>query len=391
MAELSLNQITKRYGQLAAVSNMTWTVRQGEFVVLFGPSGAGKTTTLKLIAGLEPFDEGDLTFNGQSMREVDTADRNVAMAFENYALYPHLTVYENVAFPMMIPGRQNITKDQIKQRVAEIAAVLQISELLDRKPQNLSGGQRQRVALGRCLVREPEVCLLDEPIAHLDAKLRHRMYAELKRLQRERGTTTVYATPAQSEAMAMADRIVILFEGKVQQVATPRELYESPATVAVAKFGGEQPMNIVPIELSQEDGQLYFSLDTHRVEAPDNLQRLWSSNTFKTDVLLGVRPPDIDLRVEAGPASVPAELYAIEQLGRTARVTARIKDQFIEIAAKTDVEARIGDTIWLSLADSPLYIFDAETTELVAAAGLGSDGEKRDFFGNGNGNGNGQH
>ena len=201
MAEVKLENVVKRYGDLEAVSEMTWSASQGEFLVLFGPSGAGKTTTLKLIAGLETPDEGEIYFDGKPMREVDTSDRNVSMAFENYALYPHLSVFENIAFPMMIPARsREYSKDEIKRRVTEIATVLQIEMLLERMPQQLSGGQRQRVALGRCLVREPEVCLLDEPIAHLDAKLRHRMYAELKRIQRERGTTTIYATPAQRSA-----------------------------------------------------------------------------------------------------------------------------------------------------------------------------------------------
>jgi multiple sugar transport system ATP-binding protein len=374
MAEVRLENVTKLYGDKEAVSQADWSASQGEFLVLFGPSGAGKTTTLKLIAGLESLSSGEIYFNGQPMSQVDTSDRNVSMAFENYALYPHMSVFENIAFPMMVPGRsRQYSKDEIRRRVTEIAAVMQIETLLDRKPQQLSGGQRQRVALSRCLVRDPEVTLLDEPIAHLDAKLRHRMYAELKRIQRDRGTTTIYATPAQTEAMAMADRIVILFEGKVQQVATPRELYERPASVAVARFGGEQPMNILAATLGSEDGQMFFSLGDHHVRVPNSLHSIIETNGLTKDILLGVRPPDIELCLgtpEDG--SLPATLYAIEQLGRTARITVQAGENLIEVATKPDlcdISMTVGDTIWLSFTNSPLYVFDAETTRLVATTG----------------------
>ncbi len=371
MAEVKLENIVKRYGDLEAVSEMTWSASQGEFLVLFGPSGAGKTTTLKLIAGLETPDEGEIYFDGKPMREMDTSDRNVSMAFENYALYPHLTVFENIAFPMMIPARsRDYSKDEIKRRVTEIATVLQIEMLLERMPQQLSGGQRQRVALGRCLVREPEVCLLDEPIAHLDAKLRHRMYAELKRIQRERGTTTIYATPAQTEAMAMADRIVILFDGRIQQIATPRELYERPKSVAIAKFGGEQPMNIFPVEISREGESLFFSLANQRVRAPENLRRIIEKHALVDSILLGIRPPDIELVLkDPNNGALPVELYTVERLGRTARITARVGEHFLEVASKDEVNAKVGDTIWLSFANSPVYVFDAQTTMLIDAAG----------------------
>jgi multiple sugar transport system ATP-binding protein len=377
MAEVKLENVTKRYGDLEAVSKMTWTANQGEFVVLFGPSGAGKTTTMEMIAGLEPLNEGEIYFGEKPMGEVNTADRNVAMAFENYALYPHMSVFDNIAFPMKIPGRSgNYSNQEVKKRVEEIAAVLQIEMLLDRKPQQLSGGQRQRVALGRCLVREPAVCLLDEPIAHLDAKLRHRMYAELKRIQRERGTTTIYATPAQTEAMAMADRIVVLFEGEVQQFASPRDLYERPGSVAVARFGGEQPMNILPIKLTEDKGKNYFIFENQRVLAPDNLQKIIETNQPAVNSLLGIRPADITIQLENNcEHGITATLYAVEQLGSAARVTVQIGDHFIEVASKGNVEvdANVGDMLWLDFDNSPLYIFDAETDLLVAAAGTEGD------------------
>jgi len=372
MAEIKLDSVSKFYDDLKAVNSSNWTANQGEFIVLFGPSGAGKTTSLKMIAGLEKVDQGEIYFNNQPMADVDTADRDVAMAFENYALYPHFSVFENIAFPLKVPARRGELPDgEIEKRVIEIAEVLQIEMLLQRPPQQLSGGQRQRVALGRCLVRSPQVCLLDEPIAHLDAKLRHRMYAELKRIQRERGVTTIYATPAQSEAMAMADRIVILFDGVVQQVASPRELYECPGNVDVAKFGGEQPMNILPITIGEHNGKRSFTIVDQVVTAPDRLIHLIDKFNVAENVLLGVRPPDLKIEFkDGGNHLIGSELYAVEQLGRTARVTVKIGDQFLEIASKDQIDAKIGDKIWLSLDESPVYIFDAQDKFLIASADL---------------------
>jgi multiple sugar transport system ATP-binding protein len=372
MAEIKFDNVSKFYGDLEAVKEASWVAEQGEFIVLFGPSGAGKTTTLEMIAGLEKVDEGEIYFDDQAMAEIETADRDVSMAFENYALYPHLSVFENIAFPLKIPGRRGeLPEAEIKKRVVEIAEVLQIEMLLERPPQQLSGGQRQRVALGRCLVRSPQVCLLDEPIAHLDAKLRHRMYAELKRIQRERGVTTIYATPAQSEAMAMADRIVIMFDGVVQQVASPRELYECPGSVNVAKFGGEQPMNILPITIGEEKGKRSFTLEGQVVTAPERLIHLIEKFNVAKNVLLGVRPPDLKIVFQdIGDHLIGSEMYAIEQLGRTARITVKVGDKYLEVASKDHIDANIGDKIWLSLDESPVYLFDAQDEFLIASADL---------------------
>ncbi len=219
--------------------------------------------------------------------------------------------------------------------------------------------------------RSPQVCLLDEPIAHLDAKLRHRMYAELKRIQRERGVTTIYATPAQSEAMAMADRIVIIFDGEVQQVASPRELYECPNSVAVAKFGGEQPMNILPITIVKNKGKLSFTMEDQIVSAPNRLIHLIDKFNVDEKILLGVRPPDLKIEFnDGGDHLIVSELYAIEQLGRTARITVKVGDQLLEVASKEQINTKIGDKIWLSLDESPVYLFDAQSKFLIASADL---------------------
>ena len=369
MAEVRLEAVTKRYGKLEAVSEMSWTAKPGEFVVLFGPAGAGKTTTLKMIAGLEPLDGGDIYFDNQSLREVDTPDRNVAMAFENYALYPHLTVFENIAFPLMVPGKKKFSKEEIQRRITEVAAVLQIEMLLKRMPQELSGGQRQRVALGRCLVREPAVTLLDEPIAHLDAKLRHRMYAELKRIQRQRGTTTIYATPAQTEAMAMADRIVVIFNGKVQQIGTPRELYERPISVNVAKFGGEQTMNVMPAQLIAEESNLSFMLAGYRLPMQDYVAADIKASKVGQDIMIGVRPPDLECSLAPMQGAFPATVYAVEHSGRNPLVTVKLGEQLIEVISDClSSDVPVGTPIWLSLTNSRLYVFDAGTSQLVVTS-----------------------
>jgi ABC-type sugar transport system ATPase subunit len=367
MAEVRFQEVTKRFGDVEAVSEMSWTAEQGEFLVLFGPAGAGKTTTLKLIAGLEQADEGDILFDGQSVSEVDTPDRNVAMAFENYALYPHMSVFDNIAFPMLVPGRTRYSKEEIKRRVTEVASVLQIDMLLERMPQQLSGGQRQRVALGRCLVREPVAFLLDEPIAHLDAKLRHRMYAELKRIMRTRGTTALYATPAQTEAMAMADRIVVIFKGKVQQIGSARDLYERPANVDVAKFGGEQTMNVLPAQLVSENGELWVGLDGGRIPVASQDQNVLRTSGLGGDILLGVRPPDIQCTPDQVDGALAGTVYTTEHLGRTTLVTVEVGERLIEVVSDSLDDAAVDMPIWLSFEGGRLYIFDETTSGLVVA------------------------
>jgi ABC-type sugar transport system ATPase subunit len=371
MAEIRLEGVTKQYHKLTAVSEMSISARQGEFLVLFGPAGAGKTTTLKLIAGLEPLDGGTIYFDDRSMSEVDTADRNVSMAFENYALYPHMSVFDNMAFPLHVPSRRGqYSKENVERRVKEIAQVLQIDMLLQRTPRELSGGQRQRVALGRCLIREPAVTLLDEPIAHLDAKLRHRMYAELKRIQHERGTTTIYATPAQTEAMAMADRIVVIFGGKVQQVSSPRDLYERPVSVDVARFGGDQTMNILPARLISTNGNMAFDLAGHLVPLDACTRDALIGSGVGQEVLIGVRPPDVSCNLEESPHSIPANVYAVEHSGHTPVVTAQFGENLVELISECLSTAPIGTPLWLSFERCRMYVFDAATSKLAATANM---------------------
>ncbi|MBC7189910.1 ATP-binding cassette domain-containing protein, partial [Candidatus Aerophobetes bacterium] len=241
MAEVILKGVYKRYGRVEAVKNLNLHIKDKEFFCLLGPSGCGKSSTLRMIAGLEEISEGIIKIGNRIINNLEPKDRDVAMVFENYALYPHMTVYENLSYPLKGRG---MTSSEIDKRVRYIAGLLQIAELLDRKPRQLSGGQKQRVALGRAIVRNPQVFLMDEPISHLDAKLRTLMRAELKRLQRELNTTTIYATPDQREAIAMADTIAIINKGEIQQIGTPLEIFNFPANEFVAGFTGEPPMNL---------------------------------------------------------------------------------------------------------------------------------------------------
>ena len=261
MATVRLRGVSKRFGRTEAVENLHLTVEDGEFFVLLGPSGAGKTTTLGLIAGLETPDNGEIYLDDDDVTKLNPWKRDVAMAFESYALYPHMSVYDNIAFPLRAPTRSpRLSEQAIKTEVHRIAMMLQIEKLLDRSPSQLSGGQRQRTSLGRMLVRQPHVFLMDEPIVHLDAKLRHHMRGELKQLHQQFAITTLYATPDWVEAVAMGHRIAVLNQGRIVQIGTPDEIYNHPINRFVADFVGEPPMNILEGQFIRRDGLLQFDL-----------------------------------------------------------------------------------------------------------------------------------
>ncbi len=243
MTTISFHDVSKKYASVQPLKNISFTINPGEFFVLVGPSGSGKSTLLRMIAGLESITEGVLSFDGVGMNDVESRNRDVGMVFQNYALYPHLTVRENLAFPLSV---RKFPKQEITNRVHEVAELLQISGELDRKPRDLSGGQRQRVAVGRAIIRKPRVFLFDEPLSNLDAQLRTHMRTELKLLQQQLGVTTVYVTHDQVEAMTMSDRMAILHDGLLQQVGTPQEIYDAPANTFVAQFIGSPPMNMIP-------------------------------------------------------------------------------------------------------------------------------------------------
>jgi multiple sugar transport system ATP-binding protein len=313
MAEITLRNLVKRYGDgFAAVNDVSLDIADGEFMILVGPSGCGKSTLLRMIVGLEDITSGELEIGGERVNEKAPRDRNLAMVFQNYALYPHLTVFENIAFPLRL--RKDVPDDEIRRKVTEAAETLELTEHLDRKPANLSGGQRQRVAMGRAIVRDAQAFLFDEPLSNLDAKLRGQMRTEILRMQRRLGTTTVYVTHDQTEAMTLGDRVALLRKGEIQQVASPRELYENPNNLFVAGFIGSPPMNFVAGKVS--DGRLELPFATF--DLPDDLKAAVGDRQYVT---VGIRPERfedaslLDESTKAGGVSFPAHVDVVEWLG----------------------------------------------------------------------------
>ncbi|MBU4305706.1 MAG: sn-glycerol-3-phosphate ABC transporter ATP-binding protein UgpC [Candidatus Omnitrophica bacterium] len=289
MAQVRLKNIVKKFGDVLAVKEVSLDIVEKEFLVLVGPSGCGKTTTLRMIAGLEEPTSGEIYIGDRMVIGVPPKDRNIAMVFQNYALYPHMTVYENMAFGLKL---RKYSKKEIEERVNEAAAILNIEKYLKRKPRQLSGGQRQRVAVGRAIVRKPMVFLFDEPLSNLDAKFRVQMRAELNKLHERLQTTMIYVTHDQTEAMSLGDRIVVMKDGVIQQVADPITLYDQPANKFVAGFIGSPPMNFMPGKINKKNGSYYFNNDAFKLKIPDEMKSSVVSYDGK-DVIFGVRSEDI--------------------------------------------------------------------------------------------------
>ncbi|GAB3583788.1 sn-glycerol-3-phosphate ABC transporter ATP-binding protein UgpC [Amycolatopsis endophytica] len=315
MAEIVLDKVSKRYPDGAlAVSEVELEVADGEFIILVGPSGCGKSTTLNMVAGLEDISSGELRIDGQRMNERAPKDRDIAMVFQSYALYPHMSVRENMAFPLRLAKVDDAT---VKSKVEEAAEILDLTQHLDRKPSNLSGGQRQRVAMGRAIVRSPKAFLMDEPLSNLDAKLRGQMRTSVSKLQRQLGTTTLYVTHDQTEAMTLGDRVVVLRAGYVQQIGSPQFLYDHPTNLFVAGFIGSPSMNFVPATL--EDGSLKSPLGT--VTLPDRLRRLAEAADAPREVIVGIRPEHfedaalLDESAKGGGCVFSAHVDVLESMG----------------------------------------------------------------------------
>jgi multiple sugar transport system ATP-binding protein len=364
MAEVVTQSLSRRFGRTVAVDQVDLACADGDFFVLLGPSGAGKTTTLKLIAGLIEPTGGRVLIGGRDVTGLVPGDRDVAMAFETYALYPHLSVYDNLAFPLRSPrAAGRYPPKALDERVRAIAALLEIELLLERAPTQLSGGQKQRVALGRALVREPAVFLLDEPIAHLDAKLRNRMHAELRRIQKRLGTTTIYATPDYVEAMAMADRLAVIEQGRLAQVAAPLEVYFNPANEFVARFMGDPPMNLFDCEIVTQGDRpaLRLAGELLPLSGPmaHSLGRLPDRRAR-----LGVRPADVLIVDPAAPAVGPAlaaEVLVVEPSERTLVVTLRADGTDFKLKMPAGGNIRPGDRPQVRLDPGRLYLFDPAT------------------------------
>ena len=346
MAEVTLKNLTKRWGDFIGVDNQSLAVNDREFLVLLGPSGCGKTTTMRMIAGLEDPTDGEIWIGDRMVNDDLPKDRDVAMVFQNYGLYPHMTIFENIAYPLRVRGTP---KPEIKPRVQKAAEQVELTEFLHRKPKALSGGQRQRVALARAIVRTPKVFLMDEPLSNLDAKLRVTMRAELKHLSRELKITTIYVTHDQIEAMTLADRVAVMKDGVIQQLGTPDEIYNDPANLFVAGFIGSPAMNL--INGSVQDGHFVTTGGTKlvRVATPD-----------RASVVLGVRADDMRVSDE-GQGDIDVRIYAFENTGEATLLTVQWGAQ--RVIAKGDRHLRKdqGDMVSISLDPNHLYLFDPES------------------------------
>lgn len=360
MADVRLEGISKSYPNgFQAVKNIDLEIGDKEFMVLVGPSGCGKTTTLRMIAGLEEVTSGNLYIGNKIVNDVAPKDRNIAMVFQNYALYPHMSVFDNIAFGLKL---RKVPKQEIKAKVESVAKILGIEELLERKPKMLSGGQRQRVALGRSIVREPEVFLMDEPLSNLDAKLRVQMRTELIKLHNDVNSTFIYVTHDQTEAMTMGSRICVMNKGEIQQIGTPKEIYNKPANVFVAGFVGAPQMNFLPSKVMEKDGAVVLEHEGVLVPIPPHAQETLKSNGYLgEEVLLGVRPEDAIVSKEG--FFVKIEL--IEMLGSGSLLHYNIGPKACIASVSSDLEIAAGDEIYIAFDPEKMHLFDLKTEQAI--------------------------
>jgi multiple sugar transport system ATP-binding protein len=363
MAGITLANVWKIYNEgsahaVEAVKNVSLECHDGEFLALLGPSGCGKTSTLRMIAGLELITRGEIRIGERVVNDLHPSQRDIAMVFESYALYEHLNVFENIAFPLKVQG---LPASEIERRVNRAADILDIGDLLKRMPAHLSDGQKQRVSIGRAIVREPAAFLMDEPISHLDAMLRSRMRREITHLQKELGITTVYVTHDQLEATAMADRIAVMDLGELQQLASPREIFEHPANLFVADFVGEPPMNFFEVAVtgSAERVELRREGMTVSVGEPTRVQALRQLDQPK--VTLGIRPMHLKLYMARVDGSIPVQVYVVEPLDEFNIVTVTIDGKRVLVETPPDVFPEIDQTVWLTFPEDRMHLFHPVT------------------------------
>lgn len=361
MTEVRLEKVSKYFGETKAVDNVDLHIKHGEFIVLLGPSGCGKTTTLRLIAGLEKPTSGQIWFNNEVVNDLEPKDRRVAMVFQDYALYPHMTVFDNMALNLRI---RKLPEDEIQKRVSETAELLGIKHLLKRKPAQLSGGEQQRVALGRAIVREPSVFLMDEPLSNLDAALRAKMRGELKKLHERLRTTTVYVTHDQVEAMVMANMIAVMKDGRVQQVGTPQEIYSKPANRFVAEFVGSPKMNIFEATLDEKRGNV-LDAGAFEIAIPQNIATILKAASSSLEFLVGIRPEDVRLSPTAEEGFIGSTVYLVENIGNLAYVTLQVGDILVVAQVPPTVNLNVGDKAFFQLNIERIHIFDKKTETLL--------------------------
>jgi multiple sugar transport system ATP-binding protein len=363
LANVSVKHLTKMFGDVFAVKDLTLDIENGEFLVLLGPSGCGKTTTLRCIAGLEMPDEGDIYIGNVRANDFSPKDRNVAMVFQSYALYPHMTVSDNMAFPLKM---RKVSKDIIGEKIRHIAELLRITHLLKRKPKQLSGGEAQRTALGRAIIRDPEVFLMDEPLSNLDAKLRVHMRTELKRLQKDLGVTTIYVTHDQVEAMTMAERIAILHNGELQQRDRPEEIYMHPSNTFVAGFIGSPPMNFLGCSLEEHEGVCSIDAGICSIPIDADIAEIVKDKASTSELILGFRPEDIAISRDLTSKNLlVGEVFVTEPLGSEIIVDVDVGGELIKAKVDNDFSVSIRDKVGVKINMKGIHIFDKKTTKAV--------------------------
>jgi multiple sugar transport system ATP-binding protein len=364
MAQVELRQVVKSFGSVIAVNEVSLTVRDGEFVALVGPSGCGKTTTLSLVAGLSEISGGEIHIGERLVNDLDPKDRDIAMVFQNYALYPNKTVFQNLAFPLRM---RKLPKPEIKEKVMAAAKVLDIVHLLERRPRELSGGQQQRVALGRALVRDPAVFLMDEPLSNLDAKLRVQMRAELKRFHRDLDATIIYVTHDQLEAMTMADRMAVMSGGVLQQYDTPARIFANPVNTFVAGFVGSPAMNLLEVELGQDGEGALIGRDgwTCRL-SPENACK--AKRASARAIVLGARHSTIALSTDSRADAIPGRVYTVEPTGDITYAHIEVGSSVLVVSVPSTVDLATDSPVWLVLDQQHLHLFDAQTRQALTAA-----------------------
>ena len=364
MAHVVLKDLVKTYGSFHAVNNVSLTVNDGEFVALVGPSGCGKTTTLNLVAGLIPITSGDILIGDRLVNDLDPKDRDIAMVFQNYALYPQKSVYNNLAFPLQM---RKLPKDEIDKKVRDAAKVLDMTHLLERKPRELSGGQQQRVALGRALVRDPAVFLMDEPLSNLDAKLRVQMRSEIKRFHQDLNATIIYVTHDQLEAVTMADKMAVMNGGYLQQYDTPAQVFANPVNMFVASFVGSPAMSLIPLEASTADGKTALTSAEGWTLPLSDLNARKVQNAKSKKVVLGARHSTIKLHKEPVPGSVPSKVYTVEPTGDVTFVQAFLAGAIVNISLPPTVAVAPDEQVYLEFDQDRIHLFDGETEMALRA------------------------
>lgn len=367
MTQIELRGIQKYFGAVQVIKNLNLSIADNEFIVLLGQSGCGKTTTLRAVAGLETIDEGDILIDGKPVQHLKAADRDIALVFQSFSLYPHMSVYENIAFPLRATRK---SKAEIDTEVKSIAKTLQITHLLGLKPSALSGGDMQRVAIGRALVRRPKALLMDEPIGALDAKLREEMRAEIKRLHVRQGSTTIYVTHDQIEAMSLADRIVIMHEGVLQQVGTPDEVYSRPANLFVAQFVGSPVMNVVEAQVSAGDGPASVRLGgaEQSFEFPQALHAALNGHASGDKLMLGIRPEGILVRQDAAQGFLPVEVQIIEPLGSYDIVDLKVGKSMLRARTRSGFVGGPGAKVFARIDPAQAHFFDAASGQSLGVS-----------------------